>query len=217
MKRATGKSNLDIVQDYLDGVRPFTALGYVGDQNKHRNEGEVWEDREGIKWQKVKGRILRLSKTQGDFIREAIGVDTCKCGLEIKWGNRLDRKMFAKTGMCFECLIDYETKLRIVGIYNLYQNTKMLSNELAFCHDIQDNVKDTIHYFENEDSTLEILCNMEGESQKFEGTNAEAILAGAKNDLQLLKTREKELKKALKSTKSEFKRECKRFKLKAHV
>ncbi len=72
-KRGTGKSNLDIVQDYLDGNRPFTTVGYEGNLKKYREEGEIWTDSNGIQWKKENGKRIKLTKTQSDIIREAIG------------------------------------------------------------------------------------------------------------------------------------------------
>ena len=51
MKRATGKSNLNIVRDYVDGNRPFIQVGYDPNlNNSTRKEGEEWEDGQGNKW-----------------------------------------------------------------------------------------------------------------------------------------------------------------------
>ena len=51
MKRASGKSNLDIVKDYVEGNRPFVQVGYDPNlNNSKRKEGEEWEDGQGNKW-----------------------------------------------------------------------------------------------------------------------------------------------------------------------
>ena len=107
MKFKTGMSNINIVQSYLDGTRPFTQIGYTGDINKYRKENERWTDNEGIEWERKDGKNVRVTKSQGDIIREMIN-QKCKCGQEIKFGSRLDGIFFSKTGLCENCLINYE-------------------------------------------------------------------------------------------------------------
>ena len=51
MKKASGKSNLGIVKDYLEGNRPFVQVGYDSNlENNKRKEGDQWEDSQGRKW-----------------------------------------------------------------------------------------------------------------------------------------------------------------------
>ena len=50
MKRASGKSNIDIVKDYVDGNRPFVQVGYDPNlNNSKRKENEESEDGQGNK------------------------------------------------------------------------------------------------------------------------------------------------------------------------
>ena len=45
MKRASGKSNLSIVKDYLEGNRPFIQISMAGvEELAKRKEGEEWEE-----------------------------------------------------------------------------------------------------------------------------------------------------------------------------
>lgn len=215
MRSKSGKSNLDIVQDYLSGERPFVQVGYTG--KKYHNEGEVWKDANGVEWQRKNGRNVKISKSQGDIIREAMGERKCKCGMSVKWGNKYDQVFFAKTGMCQDCLIEYETKLRIAGIYHLYEACKVYSNQIGFLKDAKAKIEETIEYFSKNDGTIEILCNSEGFREKFHGTNKETILENAKNDL-VEATR---LLKAVTKNKNEAKKELKKraaeFKIKVYV
>jgi hypothetical protein len=52
MKRAQGKSNIDIIKGYVAGERPFLQVGYTGDADKYiiRKEGETWTDASGKQW-----------------------------------------------------------------------------------------------------------------------------------------------------------------------
>lgn len=212
----TGKSNIDIVKDYLAGDRPFVQIGYVGDTNKYRTDGEVWKDGSGIEWQRKNGRNVRLSKSQADIIREAIGRQKCKCGLEIRWGNKFDKIFFAKTGMCQDCLIDYEHKLHLAGIFGIYERWKIVGNQMGLLRDIKAKLLETVDYFSKTDGSIEILCNSEGFLEKFHGTNKEKILSDAKNDLKECNKLLRILGKEKTSVKKELKRHAAEFKIKIY-
>jgi len=213
----TSKSNIDVVKDYLSGNRPYVQIGYTGDINKYRQEGETWVDSDGIEWYRKNNHNVKLTKTQADVIREAIGKQKCKCGLEIKWGTNFDRLFFIKTGMCQDCLIDYEHKLRLVGAYPLYEKCKVFSNQIGCLKDIKAKLLETIDYFSNGDGSIEILCNSEGFREKFHGTNKEQILADAKRDLKDCNKWLRVLTKERNDAKRELKKKASEFKLEIYV
>ena len=207
-----------MVADYLAGNRPFTQLSmHISEKEKYRKNGEVWEDNDGIEWRRESGKNVRLTKSQSDVIREAIGRQTCKCGLEIRWGNKFDKIFFAKTGMCQDCLVDYEHKLHATGIFPVYEKYKLVLNEIGFFKDIKEKLKETIAFFSNEDTTIEVLCNSEGFMEKFHGTNKEKILSDAKDDYTKVVKHMKELLVLKKELKQEFKKQASKFKIKLYV
>lgn len=210
-------SNIDIVRAYLDGNRPFVQIGYVGDLMKYRSDGETWEDRNGIKWIRKNGINIKLSKSQGDIIREAIGEKICKCGLNLKWGNKYDNILFNKTGMCQDCLATYETGLMALGLFPLYEQYKLISNELGFLSDFKEKVVETLDYFKNNDTSINILCNSEGHMEKFHGTNSEKIIQEAKEDLKKINVKIKETKKLKSTLKKKLYSKAKEFKFKLYV
>jgi len=176
------KSNIEIVRDYMAGVRPFIQVGYTGKKYKKRVVGEHWTDKSGQEWeQKVSGpqKVNRVA----NIVRSAIGVQKCKCGQDIKWGSKADRLFYVRTGLCEGCLIDYETKLRILGIYNNYETYKLASNELGATKDLRDKIQETITYFESGDADMTMICNSEGFTERWKTTNADEIVQAAKNDL----------------------------------
>src|SRR5437762_8981525 len=99
------KSNLEILSDYLEGKRPFVQTGY-SPKSIRRKIGSIWTDKKGIKWEQKNGFKTRVNK-QADLIRK-LSEQKCKCGQNIKFGNRLDKILFPKTGMCYECTINEE-------------------------------------------------------------------------------------------------------------
>jgi hypothetical protein len=146
MKKASGKSNLSIVRDYLDGTRPFIQVGY--DENlalQSRKEGEEWEDSNGVKWIKKNGYKHRVSKKAQYVFEQRCTV----CNADMKWGNHLDQKIYPKTQRCYECNIEFEGILKSRGIYNDYEKFKMINNELSMMKDFKSKVVDSINYLEN--------------------------------------------------------------------
>lgn len=188
MKRASGKSNIAIVKDYLDGVRPFTQISmHIEESKKHRKEGEKWIDNDGIEWERKDGKNIRLTKTQGDIIREAIGaaLNCKKCGLHYKWGNRYDIKFLRKTGLCYDCIIDYETKLRVLGLYNAYEKYHLGSRELGTLKELREKLKETIAYFNDTGGDIVKLAESEyDENIVWKNTNKDKILGDAIADLE---------------------------------
>jgi len=146
MKKATGKSNLDIVRDYMSGTRPFVQVGYdasIALQSK--KEGEEWEESDGSKWIKKNGYKHRVSKNAQYVFEQRCTV----CNADMKWGNHLDQKIYPKTQRCYECNIEFEGILRSHGIYNDYEKFKMINNELSMMKDFKSKVVDSISYLEN--------------------------------------------------------------------
>ena len=47
----------------------------------------------------------------------------------------LDKRMLAMKGMCFDCVQEFEQKLKDEGKYEAYEKKTMLENELSFLLD----------------------------------------------------------------------------------
>jgi hypothetical protein len=211
------KSNIEIIKDYLAGVRPISIFGYTGEVNKHRKEGERWIDSNGVEWERKGERNVCLTKTQGDLIRELTAQKCPKCRQDIRWGTKLDRKFFFRTGLCENCLVDYETKLHIVGIYHDYEMYKLLSYQLGYLKDMREKLKEIVKYFTENAGDVEMICNSEGFTERWKNTNQEKILRGAKNDLKLAHRRIVEITKAIKEAKKKYIEGTSKYKLETYV
>ena len=146
MKKASGKSNLSIVQDYLAGERPFVQVGY--DANialQSRKEGEEWEESDGSKWVKKNGYKHRVSKKAQYILEQRCSV----CNADMKWGNHLDQKIYPKTQRCYECNIEFEGILVARGLFGDYEKFKIINNELSMMRDFKNKITDSISYLEN--------------------------------------------------------------------
>lgn len=163
MKKASGKSNLAIVRDYLDGVRPFIQVGYTADSDfASRKEGEIWEDANGKKWIKKNGTKRAINNVNSSTIEST--KRHCKdCNMDIRWGNRYDEILYNKTGRCQECLAKFETQLRLTGKYEEYEQNKLLRNQLSQAKEFRSKVQESYDFvsshqkisFPNGDGTLD--------------------------------------------------------------
>ena len=147
MKRASGKSNIDIIKGYLDGERPFIQVGYVGDKDKYiiRKDGETWTDGQGRQWKQTSGGPVSVTRVM-DIVREEMNQKCTGCGMEIRWGNKYDQKMFYRTGKCYDCVIKEETDLRLKGQYKLYETRKLIENELAWLKELKERLRTSRDY-----------------------------------------------------------------------
>lgn len=200
MKRASGKSNIDIVKGYLDGERPFIQVGYTGDKDKYiiRKEGETWTDASGKNWIQTSTGPQAVTRVM-DIIREEMN-DKCECcGREIRWGTKQDRKMYYRTKKCFDCLVDEETQLRIKGKFKLYETKKLLENELSYLNDIKQKLRQSKDYLESEDSKTMTWVNSTGMVEEWSNEARDDLKKHVQKDwvtcLKKMKAAEKELKK----------------------
>jgi hypothetical protein len=163
MKKASGKSNLAIVRDYLNGERPFIQVGYTADSEfSSRKDGEIWEDANGKKWIKKNGTKRAINNVNTSIIEST--KCRCKdCNMDIRWGNRYDEILYNKTSRCQECLAKFETQLRVKGKYEEYEQNKLLRNQLSQAKEFRIKVQESFDFvsthekisFPNGDGTLD--------------------------------------------------------------
>jgi hypothetical protein len=182
MKRATGKSNLDIVRDYVDGNRPFIQVGYDPNlNNSKRKEGEEWEDGQGNKWVWKNGSKIKVSKFGQIKIDQRCSI----CNADMKFGNYLDDRFYPKTGKCYDCSISFDSKLKSLGVYADYEKYKIYNNMLSEMKDFKSNLVSSIEYLEkNPDEKLQFF-NDDG-SQEFwtdDTPQIQKVLSDLKKDL----------------------------------
>ena len=183
MKRASGKSNLDIVKDYVEGNRPFVQVGYDPNlNNSKRKEGEEWEDGQGNKWIWKNGSKRKVSKLASIKIEQRCSI----CNADMKFGNYLDDRFYPKTGKCYDCSISFDSKLKTLGVYADYERYKIYNSLLSEMKDFKKNIIESIEYLEkNTDQKLQFF-NDDG-SQEFwtdDTDKVQKVLSDLKKDLQ---------------------------------
>jgi hypothetical protein len=174
--------NLDIVNQIMKGDQPFIQVGYTGKTIKHK-EGDVWDDVKGVKWTISNGAKIRINP-QADLIRELVKRKCSICGFDIGvLGNRLDEKVYSKTGKCLDCLQVEETFMECNGTYKDYTDKKMLKNKLSTAKEFRKNVLESINFLKKDDSKVEMV-HSNGTITTFVGSQNEKLLKEAEEDLE---------------------------------
>ena len=195
MKKASGKSNLSIVKDYLDGNRPFIQVGYDPNlDNSKRKEGEEWEDSQGNKWTWKNGSKRKISKVAQIKIDRRCNI----CNADIKFGSYLDDKVYPKTGRCYDCNITFDSKLKILGTFEDYEKHKIYKSMLSEMNDFKQQILESITYLEAETSLPKLQYFNEDGSQEFWTDDTDMrikVLTDLKKDLITVNERIDELHK----------------------
>ena len=120
-----------------------TTISGVGYQKAYVDyvEGDIWEEN-GRNWTIKNG--VRQNITKLDDAKKALQIPlSCpKCGGTMNY--HLSQKMYKIHKMCYDCVIDYEGKLRLAGLYNQYEKSMIQGGIKAFATDIEQWVLESI-------------------------------------------------------------------------
>ena len=115
------------------GASSETQVGY----NKKRieyKEGDVWKEN-GKTWTIKDGIKQTISKL--DAIKKEVFMPLCcpKCGKVMKC--QLDKPNYKIHKMCFNCVVEFEGKLKLRGEYDSYIKKLQLKNRLTKINEIE--------------------------------------------------------------------------------
>lgn len=138
---------MDIKIESLEDVKKLLAgehdsqnkisVGYTENNKEEqitRKVGDKWFDSDGNEWEQKDGYKLKLGKVWQQELHEYLNSfpncpkETCTCGMPKK----IDQKMKKIHGMCFDCVIDMEHKIRLEGKWDEYEKRKVKENALAW-------------------------------------------------------------------------------------
>lgn len=156
-------NNIKAVKEMIAGNHRTQTKNTVGfDEQKEfvkREVGEQWTDNDGNIWEQKKGYKVKLGKLSE--LRDSLkDFPNCKEGCTSHMNpTRNDLKMKVIHGMCLDCVIEMEHKLKMEGKYEEYERSKILENAKAWLKQAELE-KDTIKLamqarFVNEDGSLE--------------------------------------------------------------
>jgi hypothetical protein len=159
-------------------------VGYGGETNDKpiRKVGDKWTDSDGNEWEQKEGYSMKLGKEWQQELHHYLNSfskcpkETCTCTMP----KRMDEKMRMIHGMCFDCVIDMEHKIRLEGKWDEYEREKMKENALAWLAEAE---KDK-NLIAEELSKVE-FANSFGDSEKWSsGITKEQILQKIEDEFQ---------------------------------
>ena len=123
LKKEFKRKDVDRARNLImgkSGASSETQIGY----NKKRieyKEGDVWKEN-GKTWTIKDGIKQTISKL--DAIKKEVFMPLCcpKCGKVMR--NQLDKPNYKVHKMCFDCVVKFETKLKIEGKYEGFKNPR---------------------------------------------------------------------------------------------
>jgi hypothetical protein len=203
---ARRKWNYNTIQQVLDGEQPFIQFGYEPDVSR-RKEGEIWKDSRGRKWQKKNGYKVQISSADTPILDKINELSRCSvCGTNVRaYGNKLDQKVFPKTGKCYDCLEAEEMKYRVNGQWDNYEKMKVLKNKLGALKEFKEKVIDSINYLKNDSGKVgEVMSN--GEVITWTGKCNPQWLIDAERDLIKVNQELEKMNKEITTLESELKK-----------
>jgi hypothetical protein len=134
------------------------VFGYEGNQDDQikREVGEIWTDKDGKKWEQKEG--FKVSVSQFDDVREYLQkLNTCSNqNCKTIQYSHIDKRVLKKTGMCLNCLQEYEMELKSDGTYGFYEDYKMTRNRLAYAREMKQRFEEAYKSIQTEfDMVLE--------------------------------------------------------------
>jgi len=136
LKKEFKRKDVDRARNLLTGKSGASSETQVGYKKKRVDykEGDVWVENKKT-WTIKDGIKQTISKM--DAIKKEIFMPLCcpKCSKVMK--KRLDKPNYKVHKMCFDCVIDFEHKLRIRGEYDDYIKKLQLKNRLTKIDEIE--------------------------------------------------------------------------------
>ncbi len=122
-----------ITKDY--SAKTQSQVGYSKEYIE-RNEGDIWEENNKT-WTIKNGIKMTVSKL--DEIKKILQLPlVCpKCNKHMK-NFELNRKMYSIHKTCFDCVIEFETKLKISGTYKEYERNLMKKGLDVYIKELED-------------------------------------------------------------------------------
>ncbi len=113
-KRDVTRMRNIITKDYNN--KTGIQVGYNKEFIEHK-EGDVWEER-GKKWTIING--IKQTVTRLDELKKEIFIPLVCDKCQNPMNNKLDKYMYPIHQMCFNCVVEFETKLKLEGKFDEY-------------------------------------------------------------------------------------------------
>ena len=157
-------NNIKAVKEMIGGehkTQTKKTISFADKIVERREVGETWIDDKNQKWEQRNGykvKVGKLSKLRQE-LREFPNCNQKNSSCNCTSPGSADLKMKAIHGMCLNCVVEMEHKLRLEGKYEEYEKEKMLQNAEAWLKQAEvekEILKSTLKAsYVNEDGSIE--------------------------------------------------------------
>ena len=141
------------------GASTGTQIGYNTKQKDHK-EGDIWT--EGRKTWTIKNGIKQTVSKLDTIKKEVFMPLSCPCCNKIM-KKQLDKPNYKIHKKCFDCVIEFEHKLRYTGKYNDYIKELKAKNSLNMVDDLESYLLNAVN------TTNEGYISEKGELERWVG------------------------------------------------
>jgi len=137
------------------GASTITQIGYKKETKEYK-EGDVWTENRKT-WTIKNGIKQTISKL--DAIKKEVFMPLCcpKCNKVMK--KHLDKPHYRIHKKCYDCVIDFEGKLRVRGQYDQYKKMLKAKNNIELLDELESTLLDALNTsnegFVSEDGVVE--------------------------------------------------------------
>ena len=158
LKKEFRKSDVNRARNLIMGKTNASTgiqIGYNKKEEDHK-EGDIWIENKKT-WTIKNGIKQTISKL--DTIKKEVFMPLCcpKCSKVMK--KRSDKPHYRIHKKCYDCVIDFEGKLRVKGTYDHYIKSLKAKNSLELLDELESTLLDTINIsndnFVSEDGVVE--------------------------------------------------------------
>ena len=152
------RKDVDRMRNLIQGKGESSSESQIGYKKKtiKYKEGDIWTENKKT-WTIKNGIKQTISKL--DTIKKEVFMPLCcpNCGKVMK--KRLDKPHYRIHKKCYDCVIEFEHKLRIKGQYKKYQKAIKAKNSLEYLEGIESYLLDAVNTsnsnFVSEDGVIE--------------------------------------------------------------
>lgn len=159
------------------GDRTQVQSGWQKTIIKHK-EGDVWED-SGKIWT-IKNGIKQTVTKLDEFKKLVVlplACPSCKKAMKV---NNLNKRSYSHYGVCLDCAIEHETKMKISGVYE----EKMEKDGNAYLNSVVEDMEKALEaWYKSEES----FVNEQGDVENWLGGNKDEVYNKTKEELTKLK------------------------------
>ena len=142
------KRDVQRIRNLISGKQGDATQTQVGYTTKYidRNEGDVWEEFDK-KWTIKNGIKISVTKLDRAKLHAHTPLLCPTCSKPMK--NEHDKKMFRIHQTCFDCVIKMETRLKIEGKYQEYEDKIIKSNANFMLDEFVNGFDDFLNSFDS--------------------------------------------------------------------